>query len=629
MSKYKHIFTPLKIGNITVKNRIETAPCMPFLATNDCDVSRELIEWERALARGGAGIVTVGDSPVSSEICMHVGHILNPESEKSINGLNKLAETIQRYGAKASLELTYLDFVTIRNPTTMTVQEIKALIASFTKSAYNCMCAGLDMIMIHGAHGHLISQFFSKNKNLRTDAYGGPFKNRVRFVNEMLQSIRDKVGNRLAIEYRISADELASDGIRLEDQIEFAKTIQDKIDLAHISVGNLFEPGLSVRMIQPIYIPRGINIHYAETYKKALNIPVTALGSINLDLAEQTLAENKADMIAMNRGLLADPDTVNKAERGEEQSVRPCVRCNTCINRTHHFYIPIRCAVNPLNGREAEFVGFPPAAEKKKVVIIGGGPAGMEAARRAAERGHSIVLFEKEPRLGGNLIAAAAAPFKTDMKNYLEWAERGTLQNPEIKVNLSTEAAPAAIEAEKPDVILVAAGSDPLMPDIPGANGSNVVWAGDVDLGKAQTGNNVLIAGAGLTGSETALNLAQQGKKVTLIDMLPAPEIIANSPFVSVRELWELLAPLNVKIITGVKLDSVSPSGAVIMDKNWKRTEIPCDTVVLALGMVPRSSLVEKFKGLAPRIVAIGDCNNRRGNLHTATQEGFFAAMDL
>lgn len=629
MADYKHIFTPIKIGRMTVKNRIEKAPAVPFLATIDGDVSRELIEWERAFARGGAGIVTIGDSPIMNETAARVGHILNLGIDRTIGALNRLAEAIQRYGAKASIELTYFDPHTRYSPNDMTREELKVIIESYARAAYRCLNAGMDMIMIHGAHGHFISQFLSPRKNSRNDAYGGSFKNRTRFATEVLEAIRNKVGDGLAIEYRISADELVPGGLTIEEQLEFVRTIQDKIDLIHVSVGNAFEPGVSSMMIQPTYVPRGINVHYATRFKKELKIPVTALGSIDVVMAEQIIAENKADMVAMNRAFIADPDCVNKAKKGREDSIRPCIRCNTCIARTHRGFLPVRCAVNPLAGREAEFVNLLLPAKKKKVVVIGGGPAGMEAARTAAGRGHEVVLLEKGDRLGGTLTMAAAAPFKADMKQYLDWAIRATMDTPDLTVKLSIEATPKKIKAENPDVIIIAVGALPVIPRIPGIDGKNVVLAGDVDLGKAKVGGRVVVAGAGLTGSETALYLAQQGKKVTLIDMLSLEKIDASSPFADTGTLWGMLENLKVDIITEVKLESITDTAAVITDKNERRTEIPCDTIGLALGVEPRTELVSMFTDLAPDVHVIGDCHNRRGNLLNATSEGFFAAMEL
>jgi 2,4-dienoyl-CoA reductase-like NADH-dependent reductase (Old Yellow Enzyme family)/thioredoxin reductase len=629
VSKYKHIFTPLNIGKITVKNRIEIAPAMPFLATSDCDASQELVEWEKALAKGGAGIVTVGDSPVVSAISTKVGHILNLGIDKSIHAINRLAEAIQRYGAKASIELTYLDFDSTSTPSNMTLEEINNLRESFVKAAYRCLNAKMDMIMIHGAHGHLISQFLSPRKNSRTDAYGGSFANRARFVVEMLEEIRNKVGDRLAIEYRISADELMPGGLTLEEQLDFARVIQDKVDLMHISAGNLFEPECSSTMIQPTYVPRGMNVHFAERFKKELKIPVTALGSLDLDLAEQIIAEGKADMVAMNRAFIADHDCLEKARKGKEDTIRPCVRCNTCIQRTHMFFLPIRCAVNPLAGREAEFVNLPPSTRKKKVVVIGGGPAGMEAARRAAERGHDVVLFEKNARLGGALTMASAMLFKADMKNYLDWSIRMTMNTTHLTVKLSTEATPQKIKAEKPDALIIAVGSTPIIPQIPGIDRKNIVWAGDVALDKATVGNTVVVVGAGLTGSETALYLAQQGKKVTLIDMLPLEQIDVIPPHLNIMTLRTMLNRLNVATKPEVKLEAISDIGVVIVDKNNKRTEIPCNTIVLSLGLEPRKKVVKMFENLASDVYVIGDCNNQRGNLFSATSEGFLAAMDI
>lgn len=629
MSSYIHIFKPLKVGHLTVKNRIEVAPAMPFLATSDCDAGAELVEWEKALARGGAGIVTIGDSPIIDSIARSVGHILNLGSDKSICALNKLAEAIQRYGAKASIELTYFHPLARWSPTTLTREEIKTIIESYATAALRCQKAGLDMIMIHGAHGHLISQFLSPVKNLRTDEYGGTFENRARYATEVLEGIRSKVGQSLAIEYRLSADELTPGGLTLEDQLRFATLIQDKIDLLHLSVGNLYEPGCSTMMIQPAYIPRGINVHFAESFKKALNIPVTALGSLNLAIAERIIAENQADMVAINRAMIADPDCVNKARKGREDNIRPCIRCNTCIDRTDRYFLPVRCSVNPLAGREAEFINLPGLAIKKKVVVVGGGPAGMEAARRAAGRGHEVVLFEKDDHLGGALIPGSALPFKADMQQYLDWAVRTTLNTDHLIVNLSTEATRERIAAERPDVLILAVGSSPVIPEVPGIEGKNVVLAGDINTGKAQAGSTAVICGAGLTGSECALYLAQQGKKVTLIDMLSLEQIDSGIPRINISALRSMLEKLQVQIRTGVELKAVTETGAVIVDKNQQKTEIPCDTVVLALGMQPGSPIIESWQDLAPEVYIIGDCHNPKGNLYHATSEGFFAAMNI
>lgn len=627
MSNFEHIFSPIKIGSIQIKNRIEVAPGRSRLLSINCDITREEIENIKALARGGPGIVTIGDTPINNEKALRGGYCYNLGTDKSINGLNRIAETIQRYGAKASIELSHHD---LSSPADMTLEEIKMLIKSYADAAYRCMLAGMDMIMVHGAHGQFISQFFSPRRNNRTDKYGGTVKNRARFVLELLEAIREKVGDRLAIEYRISAEEFTPGGLSFEEQLEFAKMIQDKIDLLHVSAGYLYEEHTLPRMFQPCYIERGINVHFAELFKKELSIPVATVGSLTLEMAEQIIASKKADIVAMKRAFIADPDSIKKAKSGQSDLIRPCVRCNSCIERTHTFHLSVRCAVNPGYGREVEFVNMPAPMRKKKVVVIGGGPAGMVAARTAAERGHEVVLFEKDNQLGGNLLFASAAPFKEDMRKYLEWAIRITMNTPNIAVKLSTEATPEKIEAERPDVLIIAVGSAPITPAIPGVEKKHVFWAGDVLLGKAKVGDSVIVVGAGLTGSETALYLAQQRKKVTLIDILPLEKIDAEIPTINIITLRNMLSKSGVFTRTEVKLSAITDSSVIILDKKEDKTEeIPCDTVVLSLGLEPRRKLVEAFEKLATEVYIIGDCINKRGNLMKATTEGFWAAIEI
>jgi 2,4-dienoyl-CoA reductase-like NADH-dependent reductase (Old Yellow Enzyme family)/thioredoxin reductase len=624
LGRYSHIFQTIKIGNIALKNRIEMAPIGPLFGTN-LPVSREHYEWARHIARGGAATVTIGDNAVAPPAGVPGSSPLSLASDQVINPLSIFAETIHSYGARASIELNYHSTNT---PTQMSLEEIRNIIEKFAAAAYRSMRAGMDIVLIHGAHGQLISQFVSPRVNQRGDDYGGTPGNRARLAIEILEAIRVKTGGKLAIEYRISAEEFLPDGLKLDDQIQFAKLIQDKIDLLHVSAGTLNAEETLPRMIQPTYLHRGINTDFATRFKRELKLPVAAVGSLNLEMAEKIIAGKKADTVALGRTLLADPECVNKARTGREKEIRPCVRCNTCIDRTHSHRLPIRCAVNPLCGREAEFVSYPMRSSKKKVVIIGGGPAGMEAAKWAARRGHEVVLMEKKPCMGGTLTVASAAPFKSDMKKYLDWSIHSTMATPHLSVRLSTEATPKLVKSEKPDTLIIAVGSVPLIPNIPGIDGNNVVWAGDVVTGKKGVRDRVVVVGAGLAGSETALYLAQQEKKVTILDMITLAEIDAGYPHISMIALRVLLRELNVDIITGVKLEQITESGVSIKDQNGKRVHIPCNTVVLALGIKPRAGIIEKFRNLATNVIAIGDCNNEHGNLYTAVTEAFFAAMD-
>jgi|LSQX01.1.fsa_nt_gb 2,4-dienoyl-CoA reductase-like NADH-dependent reductase (Old Yellow Enzyme family)/thioredoxin reductase len=656
MSKYRHVFQPLKIGHMVARNRIEVSPGANLLGSEEGFVTRELIEWTRRMARGGAGVVTVGMSFVNPMEQALRGFSLDLSSDKVVNGLSRLVESIHRYGARASIELAYMEFVPpqkpqeelteenlarirnetsindkvqVRLPAELSQADIERIIDCFASAAERCLRAGMDMVLIHGAHEMLISQFLSPHKNKRTDKYGGSIENRSRFVNEMLEAIRERVGRELAIEYRLSAEELTPDGIKLEDSLAFAKLIQDKIDLLHVSAGTLSDDQIMGCVIQPTYYERGYNVHYAAAFKEQLQIPVTTVGSINLDLAEEILAAGRADMVAMLRTIIADPDAVKKAQQGAAATIRPCVRCNTCINRPHYFFLPVRCAVNPLAGREVDFMHEPPSPRQKKVVVIGGGPAGMEAARTAADRGHEVILFEKEPRLGGTLNKAAAPPFKADMKTYLDWAVQMTTSHPRIKVRLATAATPELIKAEQPDALVIAVGARPNKPDIPGINRDHVVWVGDLEPGRVRLGENIIVAGGGMTGCETALQLALQGKKVTVVEMLTLEEIVTSAPIINMLSLLSLLKKNGVRLLTETKLDSITATGALVIDAQGQKQELAGDTVILSLGVIPDREAAARFDGLAAETYVIGDCAVSRGSIWTATTTAFDAAMEI
>jgi len=661
MKKYQHVFSPFKFGNVEVKNRIEIAPAIPCLATPDGFVTRELIEYYKSLARGGAAIVTIGDTAIDFEYAKDHEHQLNLGDDRVIAGLSTLVEAIHRYGAKASIQLNHggrfsatrliggknpiapsplpsetemmwaeiqgrkLDFVV----TEMTQEHIDTVVDHYAEACHRCMLAGFEMVMLHGAHGHMLGQFTSPYTNKRTDRYGGSLQNRARFAIEVLNAVRRKVGDKLAIEYRISADEVVPEGMHEEETIEFVKMIQDQIDLLHVSMGLLPNPVTIPRMIQPTYFPHGLNVPYAERFKKALKVPITAVGSIDMEMADRIIVEGKCDIVAMVRPIIADTEYVNKYRHGEFEDIRPCIRCNVCIQRVAEFY-PIRCAVNPVIGREVEYSYIRPADKKKKVVIVGGGPAGMEAAVVASSRGHRVTLYEKDNELGGALTLAAVHPFKADMKRYLDWLIKKTQESAAVEIKLSTEATADTVKTEKPDVLIVAVGAEPIIPDIPGVKKSNVVWVGDVARGKAVAGETVVVAGAGLTGCETALHLAQQGKKVAVIDMLGQLEIAQDMPFLNKLGLMGLLHQHGVQFKTEVKLEEITKGGVMVIDKQWNRFEIPADTVVLSMGFKARAALVKAFQELAPDIdvYVIGDCAEPRNLMH-AIHDAFNVTVEI
>lgn len=630
MNRYSEIFKPIKIGTKVAKNRIEAAPADTFLSGRDGGNTIEFSAYLNNLAKSGAGIVEIGVSDVGTTASgVPVFCAGNP---LMIADLSDVAEIIHKHGALACIELVHARYM--MTPQEIVVNEtsaeqIREVISLFAAAAQNCLTAGFDMIMIHGGHGNVPAMFFSQKFNHRSDQYGGTFENRCRFGLELLAGIREKVGDRLAIEYRISAEELLDGWTGLEETLEYAKKIQGFVDLMHVSRGILEVNDCLPYINAPAYFPRAMNLEAARRFKKELDIPVAVVGSFNLDLAEDAVANGDVDVVAMIRNILADTDCVSNAFKGKSELTRPCVRCNTCIGRTHSKFIRVRCAVNPRLGRELWNPPITLTAAPKKVVIIGGGPAGLEAARIASQKGNKVTLFEKCHELGGTLRMAAAAPFKYDMKKYLEWSIRTVENDPNVKINKNTKATPELVAAEKPDALFIATGSEPIIPKFTASGTSKVAWAGDVDLGTVETGQNVVIVGAGFTGLETALALSNEGKTVRVIDMIDEDRIGADGIEISMIALRKLLRDAGVRFQCLVKLKDVTAEGAVIEHNDGTTETLICDTVILSLGVKRNAADIGRFDGLAEINCVIGDSAvERGGTLYNAVRTAFDAVME-
>ena len=649
---YSKLFEPFQLGPLTLKNRIVAAPSLPVLAHADGSPSQALIDYYKAKARGGAAIVTVGESPVDDDYAISHWGQLNIGHDRMIPWLCKLADAIKQYGAIASLELchggrqTLPSLIDGRSPIgpspipskfhevlaghPITVQEmdldmIEKVQENFAAAAFRLKRAGFDMCLLHGAHGWLLAQFLSPFSNKRTDQYGGSLENRARFPMEVIERVRDRVGSDFAIEYRLSGGEQVDGGLTLDEAVAFAKMIEDKVDCIHVSTGLFGEP-YTLPIIHPTsYLPHGTNVHLAAKIKAAVKVPVTCVGSISdPQMMDDILTEGKADLVAMTRALIADPYLPNKAKRGKVQEIRPCTRCLECLGRVATF-LPIRCAVNPTAGRETECDGIRPADVRKKVVVLGGGPGGMQAAFTAASRGHKVVLFEKEDKLGGNLRFADFPEFKQDLKRFRDFLIDQVKSSP-VEIRLQTELTPALLGAERPDALIVAAGAEPVIPDLPGIENDNVFWAGDVHSSNIATGKEIVVAGGGMVGCETALLLAREGRAVTIVEMLGAVATDLNP--VTRIHLLELLEKAGVRILLNHRLEKISEAGAGVVDQTGAASEIPADTVVLSLGMRSRTDIVDAFADCAPEVFAIGDCV-RPGKASNAIHEGFNLAAEL
>ena len=639
-AKYPYLFSPLKVGNLTLKNRITNAPIYNFLASYDNHITRECIEFSKPFGSGGAATVTLGSGFINRVLPPAAHHIVGMNDNWMVTYLSEWCEAVKRHGAKACVELvpiasyfgTHEVESTVGIPmeidcNLLTEKELEDFIEDYAKAARTVLNADGDMVLVHGAHCQLPALLFSKAFNRRKDKFGAQsLENRCRFAVSVLEAIRAEVGRKLAIEYRISAVDMVPGSPELDEVIAFAGLIQDKIDLLHVSRGNLAINKLTPFIFPPTYMDHGINIEFAAQFKKALDIPVSVVGAVSLDQAEKAIAAGKVDMVALGRQLIADPDTVNKLERGREEEIRPCIRCNTCISRSHFGMKPPRCAVNPVFGRELDYSYFPAARRKKKVVVVGGGPAGLEASRTLAGRGHEVVLFEKGPRLGGILWEASSAPFKADMRKYLEWSVGLAQSYRNIDIRLATEATVAAIAEEKADALILANGSGPVDLELTCHNRPRVIRAVDVDDGNVRIGDNVLIAGAGLTGCEAALSIVQAGKKATLIDLLPQSEIGLGASPVNAYALFSMLEDYGIVFKPRTKLVDVTDDH-VVVEKDGARELLAFDTIVLALGTEVNWDIIQKLKTAVAECYVVGDSNGNQGSLWNAVTSAFDAAM--
>ena len=625
MAKWK-LLEPIKVGNTYLKNRIVMPPMEARLNGPDGSITRRMIRYYAERAKGGTGLIIIQNTHIDGKASRSAASQGGIHHDHIIAGLNELAEAIQNYGTAAVIQIGHggrqcapgaapmppvapsaVPFSGGAMPRELTLAEIEELQDAFVEAARRAKQSGFDGVEVHGAHGYLLCQFLSPDSNRRTDKYGGSFENRARFPLEIVRKVREQVGNDFIVGYRMSADEYVPGGLTLEETGKFAKMIEaEGIDYIHVSAGT-YES--LIHMVPPMYIERAHLVHLAEAIKKLVKVPIITVGALDVETAEAAIGEGKADMAALGRALIADPEIPNKLRADIPDDIRPCIRGNEgCLSR-FNLGRTMRCEINPACGREEDF-SITPAVNKKRVMVVGGGIAGMEAARIARLRGHEVTLFEKTGQLGGHLLEASVPKFKQKTKALIAWSNR-QLEKERVSIELGKEVTPELVREIKPDVIILAVGSDYLIPKVKGYDNACVCTAGDVLLGNSNIGNRVLLIGGGLVGCETALYIADElGKKVTLVEMLD--EILPETENVCKLALTEKLQESGVEIHTGFRMEEIGSGSIIGTTREGKKQQVETDTVVLATGLGAREKAVALFDSLAPEVYTVGDCAKAR-----------------
>jgi len=640
---YAVLFTPANIGKLKLKNRMLMPPMCTNLADPfDNSVTQEMVDYYATRASGGIALIVVEFAAVRKD-----GLALLPQlgiySDRHIPGLARLSEAIKQHGCISCIQIhhagrqTYPEITGSRPvapsaipmpgqttiPRELETEEVRELVGCFVAAAKRAKVAGFDCVEIHGAHGYLVSQFLSPDTNRRNDAYGGDLLGRTRFAVEIVQGIKTECGKDFPVTFRINGDDFVGSGLKIDECVRICKILENAgVDAISVSAGRYED--LS-HCLMPSYYKKGYLLHLAETVKRNVRVPVIAVGRINNpDLAVQVLRDGKADVVALGRALIADPEFPKKVQQGRLEEIRHCVACNTCIGARVFNNLPIRCAINVdvIRGLERRLTR---TDSPKKVVVVGGGPGGMEAARVAALRGHSVTLYERDRKVGGMVRLAGVPAFKEELRWLINWYEHA-IRKAGVTVRLETEVTVESVLKESPDVVIVASGANDLVPQIPGAEYGCL--ATDVLRGACEVGARVLIVGGGLVGCELALYLADQGKDVTVVEM---QDMIA--PDLNPISRLGLIAKLNekgVRALPGTHVVEIGKSHVEVLDRAGVRTRIEGVDVVLACGFVPNDTLYQELasSGKVHNVYRIGDCVTPR-TIMAAIHEGASVAREI
>lgn len=618
------LFESGKIGSLKLQNRVVMAPMGIDYIDEDFGFSEKAINYYVARAKGGTGLIITGATLVSDEF-------ENPQSsflldnEDKIERVKKLCEKIHEFGSKLCIQLSLgvgkIGFIGENNPS-FTKGEIEKLLNSFEKSAYLAKKAGVDAIEVHGYGGYLIDQFHSSLWNTRNDEYGGSFEGRMRIGKEIIKRIKKACGEDYPVIYKFTPAHLINGGREIEEGIKMAKYLEEAGATAlHVDIGC---HACWQNAIPTIYQEAALHEKYIRVIKEQVNIPIIGHGKLGYpEVAERILNEGTADFIAIGHYSLADSEWANKVKENRIEDIVPCIGCNECM-----FSIlsgePVSCGVNPLCGREGEEIEE--AVVKKSVLIIGAGPGGIEAAITSAKRGHKVTIWEKGSRIGGNLIPASAPDFKGDLKRLIKYYDN-QIEKLNIEVVFNKNVSKHDILSENPDVLVISTGSKAIVPNIHGNHGANVYLATEILVDDTVLGENIVVAGGGFVGCETAVHLSRKGKKVTLVEM---KDNILSEPMAlnNLLALKSMLASGDIEIKSSTKLTEVKDDKVILTNSNGEPEEIQCDSLVLALGFRALNDIDEEVYSAIKDIKIIGDASSPRRIKH-AVAEGFEVAINI
>jgi len=637
-TQYPDLFSKGRIGALEVRNRIVMAPMGSNLASDTGGVTERLIAHYAARARGGVGLVIVENTTVQYPLGRNGATHLRLDDDAFIPGMSRLVEAVHREGAAVAVQINHCGAWTSLQrtgglqpvapsdvpvkpggvvPRPLSVDEIEALVELFAQAGLRAQKAGFDGIEIHGAHGYLLSEFLSPSTNRRDDEYGGSLENRLRFPLAIIHRLRATLGPRFPLWMRINGDDFLPDGNDQTDcQAIAQRLVEAGLDALHVSAAM---PASHPKQVEPITFPQGWKFYLAAGIRAVVSVPIIAPSVVREpEVAQEAISSGQVDFVALGRGLLADPEWANKAARGEPEQIRRCISCNVCAKSRGQDALPIRCTLNPLVGRELELGEFIPASRPRRVMVIGGGPAGMEAARVAALRGHRVTLCERETKLGGQVRLAARPPGKDKLRWPLEYWPR-QLAQAGVEVRLGTEVTPQLVAQERPEAVIVATGARPLIPPIPGVDAPTVTtaWAvlrGDVEL----TGQRVIVVGGGMVGCETAEFLAELGNRVLIVEMLS--DVALDVESTTRMDLLERLAERGVDWRVNARVEEIEPGQVKLAGGQIEAAA----AIVLAAGSRPSRELVTMLGGGDWELHVVGDCRRPR-RIVDAVYEGHLA----